>query len=180
MWPLSLGMILLWYTLGYRWAVLRRMGYAGNVRLLLERCQREGGLKKKRLLHELLVEALEMQAQKLPHLRKHLDDMFWSYSQELRRFNVLIKTIVYVAPLLGLLGTVSGMIETFDALQSMSLFSQTGGIAGGISQALITTQYGLAIAIPGLLVFGIMEKRRKQLEYAFDQIKDLVCSQKTA
>ncbi|MDZ7829411.1 MAG: MotA/TolQ/ExbB proton channel family protein [Halofilum sp. (in: g-proteobacteria)] len=42
------------------------------------------------------------------------------------------------------------MIETFESLGDMSLFSQSGGIAGGISQALFTTQLGLAVAIPGM------------------------------
>ena len=63
-----------------------------------------------------------------------------------------------VAPLAGLLGTVAGMIETFDSLGSMSLFSQSGGVAGGISQALISTQMGLAVAIPGLLAGRILRK----------------------
>jgi len=79
--------------------------------------------------------------------------------RECRRASVLVKTIVLVAPLLGLLGTVSGMIETFDALGDMSLFSQSGGIAGGISQALITTQMGLAVAIPGLVVGRLLDRR---------------------
>ena len=78
-----------------------------------------------------------------------------------------------VAPLLGLLGTVNGMIETFDSLADMSLYSQSGGIAGGISQALFTTQMGLAVSIPGLIVNGILDKKQKQLEIDLAQLKDL-------
>ncbi|MEE2836257.1 MAG: MotA/TolQ/ExbB proton channel family protein [Myxococcota bacterium] len=55
-----------------------------------------------------------------------------------------------VAPLLGLLGTVTGMIETFDSLGEMAMHTQGGGIAGGISEALLSTQLGLCVAIPGL------------------------------
>ncbi|MEC7275478.1 MAG: MotA/TolQ/ExbB proton channel family protein [Bdellovibrionota bacterium] len=84
----------------------------------------------------------------------------------LNQYKVLIKTVVILSPLLGLLGTVSGMIETFDSLADMSLFSQSGGIAGGISQALITTQMGLAVAIPGLIVGRLLE--RKQLNLLVD------------
>ena len=62
-----------------------------------------------------------------------------------------IHMVTITAPLAGLLGTVGGMIETFDSMREMSLFTQSGGIAGGISQALFTTQMGLAVAIPGLL-----------------------------
>ena len=68
------------------------------------------------------------------------------------------------------------MIETFDSLGDMSLFTQTGGIAGGISQALITTQMGLAVAIPGLIVNGILNKKQNRLEIEIAQIKDYLCS----
>ena len=79
-----------------------------------------------------------------------------------------IRTVVIVAPLLGLLGTVIGMIETFSSLQDSALFSQSGGIAGGISQALITTQMGLVVAIPGLLMGRKMDQKQEQLEEAFE------------
>jgi biopolymer transport protein ExbB len=82
---------------------------------------------------------------------------------ELSRYKGLVNLVVVVAPLLGLLGTVSGMIETFDSLAEMSLFSQSGGIAGGISQALITTQMGLAVAIPGLIAGKLLERRQTAL-----------------
>ena len=82
-----------------------------------------------------------------------------------------------VAPLLGLLGTVTGMIETFDSLGTMTLYSQSGGIAGGISQALISTQMGLAVAIPGLVVGRILDRRQRQIEQELEQIKDLFCMQ---
>ena len=94
------------------------------------------------------------------------DDAFILLSEEedrLSRFKSLVKTVVVIAPLLGLLGTVSGMIETFDSLAEMSLFSQSGGIAGGISQALISTQMGLAVAIPGLIVGRLLERRQTAL-----------------
>ena len=86
------------------------------------------------------------------------------------RFDILsiyrspIQSIVIVAPLLGLLGTVIGMIETFDSLQDSSMYSQSGGIAGGISQALVTTQMGLLVAIPGLLIGRQLDKKQKSIE----------------
>jgi len=83
--------------------------------------------------------------------------------EEMNQYKNLVKSVVIIAPLLGLLGTVSGMIETFDSLADMSLFSQSGGIAGGISQALITTQMGLAVAIPGLIVGNLLERKQRSL-----------------
>ncbi|MDX1556646.1 MAG: MotA/TolQ/ExbB proton channel family protein, partial [Xanthomonadales bacterium] len=90
--------------------------------------------------------------------------------------NILITTIVLAAPLLGLLGTVIGMIETFDSLGDMSLFSQSGGIAGGISQALFTTQMGLAVAIPGLIVNGILNRKAQEMQLELAQMKDFLCT----
>nr|WP_237742283.1 MotA/TolQ/ExbB proton channel family protein [Gayadomonas joobiniege] len=73
-----------------------------------------------------------------------------------------IKIISVVAPLLGLLGTVTGMINTFQAI---TLFG-TGDpklMAGGISQALVTTVLGLVVAIPTLLLYTILNTRSRGL-----------------
>jgi biopolymer transport protein ExbB len=78
---------------------------------------------------------------------------------------------------LGLLGTVDGMIETFDSLGDMKLFAQSGGIAGGISQALFTTQLGLAVAIPGLIINGLIERRARLMLHELNQIKDILCAE---
>ena len=51
------------------------------------------------------------------------------------------------------------MIETFRGLGESALFSQTGGVAGGISEALLTTQMGLAVAIPAIVVGRILDRR---------------------
>lgn len=84
--------------------------------------------------------------------------------------------IANIAPMLGLLGTVTGMIETFDSLGDMSLFSQSGGIAGGISQALFTTQMGLAVAIPGLIVNGALNRKAQEMQLELAQMKDFLCT----
>ena len=81
---------------------------------------------------------------------------------KLSRLNTLIKVISVVAPLLGLLGTVIGMIVTF---QSITLFG-TGDpklMAGGISQALITTMLGLCVAIPTVFLHSIMAGQSRKL-----------------
>lgn len=80
------------------------------------------------------------------------------------KFTSLIKSLLMIAPLLGLLGTVSGMIETFDSMGDMQLYSQDGGIASGISKALFTTQMGLVISAPGFLVSKFIETHISKLE----------------
>lgn len=79
----------------------------------------------------------------------------------------LIKAIIAVAPLMGLLGTVGGMIETFASLGSMEMFKSGGGIAGGISQALLTTQLGLIVAVPGILYLKLIERKKTVLMKVF-------------
>lgn len=80
----------------------------------------------------------------------------------INRFNTLLKVIAVVAPLLGLLGTVTGMIITF---QMITLFG-TGDpkmMAGGISVALVTTFLGLTVAIPTVFLHAIVSGRSKRI-----------------
>ena len=74
----------------------------------------------------------------------------------LSRDLAVVAALTAVAPLLGLLGTVVGMIATFNAVAVAG--NATAGVAAGISQALVTTQFGLVIAIPG--VFGLARLHR--------------------
>lgn len=89
----------------------------------------------------------------------------------------LVQGLCFLAPLLGLLGTVSGMIETFDALGQQAMFRQSGGIAGGISEALLTTQLGLCVAIPGTLVGRLLDRKEDGLRHEIDELVDLAVRQ---
>ena len=89
-----------------------------------------------------------------PHIRRHLS---------------VIAVLAAVAPLFGLLGTVTGMITTFDVI---ALFG-TGNakaMSGGISEALITTQSGLLVAIPGLFMSAFLVRRANRLENRLDEV----------
>jgi len=71
------------------------------------------------------------------------------------RFSTAILVIAAVAPLMGLLGTVTGMIATFDIITEFGT-GDPRRLSGGISEALVTTQLGLIVAIPALLVGNIL------------------------
>ncbi len=172
--PLILATLLLWYALGYRYAVLSRAGHTKSVRSLMEGYEKGKWTKANNIIEDAVVEGFSLQDKNVYPIRKYLDDAFGSIETELSRYQVLVKIIVSITPLLGLLGTVGGMIETFDSLTDMELFSQTGGIAGGISQALVTTQFGLAVAIPGLLINGYLNRKKSRIEIDLAQIKDLL------
>ncbi|GAB6906151.1 TolQ2 [Desulfosarcina cetonica] len=70
----------------------------------------------------------------------------------------LIGVLVAIAPLLGLLGTVTGMMTTFDVLAIFGT-GNARAMAGGISEALITTQTGLLVAIPGLAMKVLLDRK---------------------
>lgn len=95
------------------------------------------------------------------------------FSKDLR----VMKICVTASPLVGLLGTVTGMLSTFGALSGGSGGDQTMGmVAGGISEALITTETGLVIALPGLF-FQYQLVRRHERYKAFIAHLETVCTQ---
>ncbi len=175
MWPLVGSAAVLWYALGHRLLLLRR-GAMGPIRALVAR---GAGVRPRGVIGGAVARALAVRDQlggRARHLRGHLDVALGEYEDQLGRLRALVRAIVAVAPLTGLLGTVIGMMETFDALGDMALFTQSGGIAGGISQALLTTQMGLAVAIPGLVVGKLLDRRQQRLEGELAELKDVVCS----
>jgi biopolymer transport protein ExbB len=90
---------------------------------------------------------------------------------ELKKFNrglAVLDTIITLAPLLGLLGTVTGMIHAFGLLGARQLDAPEA-ITGGIAQALIATAFGLSIAITALIPFNYLNAR---LEEARHDIED--------
>lgn len=83
-------------------------------------------------------------------MKESIEDTGRHVAHELERFIDSLGTIAAIAPLLGLLGTVLGMIKVFTVITTSGVGSP-GELAGGISQALITTAAGLTVAIPALI-----------------------------
>src|SRR5438034_8463347 len=88
--------------------------------------------------------------------------------QKAGRFLTVMDTLVTLAPLLGLLGTVSGIFRTFLNLGSASVEGATGQITGGIGEALIATMCGLAIAILSLIPFNYFTRKLAQLQFELE------------
>lgn len=88
--------------------------------------------------------------------------------RSLRSRLALIAVLAGVAPLLGLLGTVLGMIETFEAISQFGT-NNAKAMAGGISVALVATQAGLLVAIPGMFISSLLARKARQLESAMDE-----------
>lgn len=176
MWPLAISVLVLWYALGYRYYTLNR-GSKASVRNLVRKFKEGIRSEPKGMIDGAIVEAIHIvEAHGRTELtRAYVTDAFNKYTVEITKYSRLVKTIVAAAPLIGLLGTVIGMIETFDSLADAALFSQSGGIAGGISQALFTTQLGLVVAVPGLIIGNILQRRADKMIMDLEQIKDIVC-----
>jgi len=87
---------------------------------------------------------------------------------ELERFLNTLGTIAQITPLLGLLGTVVGMIKVFTALNIEGVGNATA-LAGGISEALLTTAAGLAVAIPSLMAYRYFQRKVDELVISMEQ-----------
>ena len=85
-------------------------------------------------------------------------------------------TIVAASPLLGLLGTVMGMFTTFLGLSVSFGGNSLDLVAGGISEALITTQTGLVLAIPGMFMIALVKVQRRGLEHFLSCLQRLSLS----
>ena len=98
-----------------------------------------------------VVEAsLEARGRTRGAVKERMEEAGRREAAELERHTEILGTVAAVAPLLGLLGTVWGMILTFDVIQQQGV-GVVSSLAGGISQALITTFAGLTVGIPALI-----------------------------
>jgi biopolymer transport protein ExbB len=112
--------------------------------------------------------AFDNRDQELETLELKIDEAILKEVPQLEKAQSMIKLFAAIAPLLGLLGTVTGMIATFQAITNFG----TGDpklMAGGISQALITTVLGLVAAIPLLLSHNVVSSQSKRLVQILDE-----------
>ncbi|MDR1280600.1 MAG: MotA/TolQ/ExbB proton channel family protein [Opitutaceae bacterium] len=141
----------------------RDPGVAGKIYERVENHDVEGavsiGQKSRDFIARILVYALT-------HKESSLDDAFaQASSRELSRYQqglAILDTCITAAPLLGLLGTVTGMMNTFGALGTGDIAASAGKITGGVGEALIATASGLFIAILVLFPFNVLNTRIEQ------------------
>lgn len=101
----------------------------------------------------IFLEALEIEGASPKQFHLALASAMQAELPHLRRFTTVFATIISVAPLLGLLGTILGLITSFDALQLGDIGANANLVTGGISEALVSTAAGLVVAI-GTLLFA--------------------------
>ena len=119
-------------------------------------------------LASLVSDCIDLRDASREHLEEIMHEHVLSYVPRLERHLGTLAVFGGIAPLLGLLGTVTGMIHTF---QLVTIFGSGDAklLSGGISEALVTTEFGLAIAIPVLLVHAFLSRRAKTIISTLEQ-----------
>ena len=127
---------------------------------------------------KMISRVTEHREESIQEISMAFDDIRTASLAPFERDIKVMKVCVSAAPLVGLLGTVTGMLTTFSALANGSGGDQTMGmIAGGISEALVTTMTGLVIALPGLF-FQYQISRKFEAYRAFLAHLESVCMQR--
>ena len=109
-------------------------------------------------LGQVLAAGLSNRHQRRDVMKESIEDTGRHVVHELDRFLNTLGTIAAISPLLGLLGTVIGMVKVFAAITTHGV-GDPGVLAGGISEALITTAAGLSVAIPALIGYRFLRRR---------------------
>jgi len=155
--------------------------YSGNVDDSIEACEGSSGpvaavmmvglqkfrklLKLNKPMNEIETSVNKAMGDYAPHVVETLE----------KRMN-LLTMIAAVAPLLGMTGTVTGMISSFDSMASAGM--DAAAVSGGISEALVTTAAGLIVAIPAVVAYNIFVKRVDRIvldiEESATEIVDLI------
>jgi biopolymer transport protein ExbB len=157
MWPLlffSIATLAISVERGVFWIrLLKRQGsvvkqvlslYRSDPDLAIEKLERHLDLPIPRIFHE----ALSLEDANSDEFALAIDGAIQSEIPILKRFNDFLDLIVGLSPLLGLLGTVTGLMASFSSMSLGSADgSKTAGVTAGISEALITTAFGLIVAI---------------------------------
>jgi biopolymer transport protein ExbB len=91
--------------------------------------------------------------------------------ESFRQQRVALGAMISAAPLLGLLGTVSGMVTTFESLSGHTQEKIMGGLARGISEVLVATESGLVVAIPALMVVHLANRSLRKYMQRVNEIE---------
>lgn len=143
-------------------AVKRQPQVVGEILTRVEKGDVDGAIDAGRASEDFVARTLTYA---LRHRDKSVSEaLLRAANWELKRFNrglTILDTIITLAPLLGLLGTVTGMIHSFGLLGGSEL-GAPAAITGGIAEALIATAFGLGVAITALIPFNYLHARMEE------------------
>lgn len=127
--------------------------------------------KHKSVLSNLIILVLKHKGTSYSQMREELSDSGRQEIRSLERGLGILETIAAVAPVLGLLGTVVGMIKVFSVI-SVQGVGEASALSGGISEALITTAVGLSVGIPALIFFNYFASKAEELILDIENISN--------
>ncbi|MEO0510295.1 MAG: MotA/TolQ/ExbB proton channel family protein [Verrucomicrobiota bacterium] len=113
---------------------------------------------------------VSFQARDSEEVKRHFTEVRNEYLPPIDRRIRFLAIIITTGPLLGLLGTVTGMLSTFNGMVEQ-LGSRFDGIVMGISEALITTQTGLVISVPAMVLLSLVIQRRNTLFHCIARLE---------
>ncbi|MFP3564800.1 MotA/TolQ/ExbB proton channel family protein [Paraburkholderia sp. SIMBA_030] len=128
---------------------------------------------------ELMKSAIELQGQPAEHFEREVEESIMFQMRKLDRNLWVLDTAVTLGPLLGLLGTIIGMIGSFNILGASGT-SDPMAVSGGIAHALIATACGLTIALVGVVALNYLNKRVRMVLLQMDLIKSMLVSRLAA
>ena len=151
---LSIERALFWYRISRQQrSVIRDFlhVYRSDSLTAAERLQQHSTLP----IARVFLEALELDGEPPSQFRLALEGAAQAELPFLRRFNTVFQTIVAVSPLLGLLGTILGLIRSFATIRLGEVGANATAVTGGISEALVSTAAGMVVAIFTLVVANL-------------------------
>lgn len=177
MWPLMLCSVAALAIIGERfWSLQRKYVCPPNLVPQVEQWLTRNEIDRARIdavrdsspLGRVLAAGLVNRNSDRPILKEAIEDAGRHAVPELERYLRTLGTIASIAPFLGLLGTVLGMIEMFSGIGSRGI-GDPSIVAGGISQALIATAAGLAVAIPSVMFYRFFRGKVNELLLDMEQ-----------
>lgn len=154
--------------------VLDNIKGTGDIGLALSICEKHKGP-----FANIIRTGLENRELPREELKEVLSDQGRQEVHQLERGLVILETIAAIAPLLGLLGTVIGILKVFDVIAVMGV-GQATALSGGISEALITTIVGLSIGIPAVVVFNLFANKAERLILEIEKYSALLLTKMTS
>ena len=112
-------------------------------------------------------------ARSIEYVRRRFDEIRITHLAIIEHQLKFVKCLVAAAPLLGLLGTVLGMLQTFFGIATSGGVETAAVVASGISEALVTTETGLTIALPALFMVMFIQRQTHQEEAKLARLESL-------
>ena len=153
--------------------VLDNIKNPGDVGLALSICEKHKGP-----FANIIRIGLENRELSKEELKEVLYDQGRQEVYTLERGLVLLETIAGIAPLLGLLGTVIGILKVFNVISAIGI-GQANAMAGGISEALITTIVGLSVGIPAVVAFNYFTNKVEVLILEIEKYSSIIVKKMT-